>query len=82
MPELWAGVQDFAHLVSCQIILMPLVCGPVFCEANVRSNTGIGSGSQFSDLMLGNLDIINPCVLLIPGHSSYLAAIVLFALSS
>ena len=48
----------------------------------MRSNTGIGSGSQFSDLMLGNLDIINPCVLLIPGHSSYLAAIVLFALSS
>lgn len=81
MPELWAGVRDFAHLVSCQIMRMPLVRGPVFREANVRSNTGIGSGSQFSDLMLGNLDIINPCVLLIPGHSSYLAAIVLFALS-
>lgn len=82
MPELWAGVQDLAHPVSCQIMLMPLVRGPVFCEANVRSNTGIGSGSQFSDLMLGNLDIINPRVLLIPGHSSFLAAIVLFALSS
>lgn len=52
-----------------------------FCEANVKSNTGVGSVSQFSALMLGNLDIINPCVLLIPGHSSYLAAIVLFALS-
>ena len=56
--------------------------GTMLWVAGMRSNTGFHSGSQFSDLMFGNLRSINLCVLLIPGHPSHLAAIVLFALSS
>lgn len=47
----------------------------------MRSNSDLELGSQFSELMFGNLDITDPRVLLISGHPSHLAAIVPSALS-